>query len=110
VVNGLGLVVIPGVLLGLLGFPPPADFWVRVLGVLAVAVGVIHMTSARNELTPYFRTSVPIRLLFAAGLVGLVLAELAPVSLVLLAALDVAGAVWTALALRHAPVGERAPV
>ena len=100
---GLGLTLVPGVVLGLLGFPPPADGWVRVVGVLAICVGLFHMTSARNELAAYLRASVTIRLLFAVGLVGLVIARLAPLPLVLFAILDVLGALWTAVALRRVP-------
>jgi hypothetical protein len=103
VLAGLGLVVMPGVVLGLLGFPAPADGWVRVVGMLAICVGFFHMTSARNELEAYLRASVTIRLLFAVGLTGLVIARVGALPLMLFAIVDVLGALWTAVALRRVP-------
>ena len=101
---GAGLVLVPNVVLALLGFPAPADGWVRVVGTLAVFVGVYHIVAARNELRPYISASVWARVAFAATLAGLVLTSLMPVSLLLFAALDVVGAVWTAVALRRPAV------
>lgn len=97
---GLGLVFTPDVVLGLLGFPPAEDGWVRAVGVLAVCVGAYHVVAARHELIPYLRASVPVRIGFAAGLAGLVATGQMPRALLLLAAVDVAGAAWTAVALR----------
>jgi hypothetical protein len=101
VVAGLGLVVAPAMVLGILGFPAASDGWVRVVGVLAVCVGSYHIVAARNELTPYLRASVPVRLGFALGLGALVAAGLMPRALLLFAAIDLLGAVWTAWALRR---------
>jgi hypothetical protein len=101
VLAGLGLVVAQGMVLGLLGFPAAADGWVRVVGVLAVCVGSFHIVAARNELTPHFRASVIVRIGFALGLGALVAAGLMPRALLLFAAIDLLGAVWTAWALHH---------
>lgn len=97
---GLSLVLVPGVVLSVLGFPPAADGWVRVVGVLAVCVGAYHVVSARNELRPYLRASVGVRLGFAMGLAGLVVTSQMPRALLLFAAVDLLGAIWTAVALR----------
>jgi hypothetical protein len=108
VLAGLGLVVTPALVLGILGFPPAADGWVRVVGVLAVAVGAYHITAARSELLPYFRASVPVRIGFSLGLAALVAAALMPRSLLLLAAVDLLGAIWTSVALRGRTVSAAA--
>jgi hypothetical protein len=100
VLAGLSLVLVPGVVLSVLGFPPAADGWVRVVGVLAVCVGAYHLVSARSESRPYLRASVPVRLGFGIGLAGLVVTSQMPRALLLFAAVDVLGAVWTAIALR----------
>jgi len=104
VAAGLGLVLIPGLVLGTLGFPPAEDGWVRVVGALAIAVGAYHIVGARNDLVPYMRATVWGRIGFAVLLGGLVIASAMPKSLLLFAAIDVAGAVWTAVALRAATV------
>ena len=100
VAAGAGLVLVPSVVLALLGFPTPTDGWIRVVGTLAVFVGIYHIVAARNELRPYIRASVWARIAFAASLSMLVVTSLMPASLLLFAALDVAGAVWTAVAMR----------
>ena len=101
---GVGLLLMPGLVLGTLGFPPTQDGWVRVVGALAIAVGAYHIVAARNDLIPYIRATVWARIGFAVLLGGLVVASVMPRSLLLFAAIDVAGAVWTAVALRQARV------
>ena len=103
VAAGAGLVLMPDVVLGILGFPPAGDGWIRVVGTLAVFVGIYHMVAARNELRAYIAASVWVRLAFASTLAVLVAASLMPPPLLMLAAVDVAGAIWTAFALRGRP-------
>ncbi len=104
VAAGVGLLLMPGLVLGTLGFPPAQDGWVRVVGALAIAVGAYHIVGARNNLVPYIRATVWGRIGFAALLGGLVIASVMPRSLLLFAGIDVAGAVWTAVALRQATI------
>jgi hypothetical protein len=103
VAAGAGLLLVPGLVLGTLGFPPPQDGWVRVVGVLAIVVGAYHIVGARNGLLSYIRATVWGRLGFAVLLGSLVVASIMPRSLLLFAAIDLAGAVWTALVLRQGP-------
>ena len=105
IVAGAALLLIPGLVLATLRFPPAQDGWVRVVGVLAVVVGAYHIVGARNDLLPYIRASVWGRVGFAVLLGGLVVTSLMPTSLLLFAAIDLAAAAWTALALRQAPRG-----
>jgi len=104
VAAGVGLVFVPGLVLGTLGFPPAQDGWVRVVGALAIAVGAYHVVAARNDLVPYIRATVWGRIGFAVILGGLVTASAMPKSLLLFAVIDVGGAVWTAVALRGATI------
>jgi len=99
---GTALLLMPGLILGALGFPPAQDGWVRVVGVLAIVVGAYHIVGARNDLLPYIRASVWGRIGFAVLLGGLVVASIMPTSLLLFAAIDLAAAAWTAIALRQA--------
>src|SRR5437867_13158285 len=101
VAAGTGLLLMPGLVLGTLGFPPAQDGWVRVVGVLAIVVGAYHLVGARNELLPYIRASVWGRISFAILLGSLVVTSVMPISLLLFAAIDLAAAVWTAIALRQ---------
>ncbi len=100
VLAGLGLLLAPSIILNLLRFPPAADGWVRVVGALAIAVGAYHMIAARSESMSYLRGSVPVRIGFAFGLALLVATAQMPRALLLLAAIDLGGALWTGVALR----------
>ena len=103
VAAGAGLLLVPGLVLATLGFPPVNDGWVRVVGSLAMIVGAYHIVGARHNLLPYIRASVWGRVAFAVLLASLVVASVMPVALLLFAAIDLVGAAWTAITLRQAP-------
>ena len=107
IVAGLSLALLPHVVLGLMQFPPAGDGWVRVVGVLAICIGAYHVLAARHELLPYIRASVPMRIAFALGTVGLVAAGAMPMSLLLFGAIDALGAGWTAITLRSQSASHR---
>lgn len=106
-VFGLYLVVIGGVILfvpnaflSVFGLPATSEVWIRVMAMLLVFLGCYDILSARAELKPFFRWSVPIRasvILFFAGFVAL---EMVRPILLLFGVIDFAAAMWTAIALR----------
>ena len=108
VAAGGGLLLMPGLVLTTLGFPQAADGWVRVVGALAIIVGAYHIVGARNDFLPYIRASIWGRFAFAVLLGGLVAASFMPRSLLLFAVIDLAGAIWTAVALRQTVVAATA--
>jgi hypothetical protein len=97
---GAILLVAPNPLLGLFGIAATHEVWIRVIGFLAAALGYYYLSAARGDVRPFFRWTVHARatvpLLFAA----FVLLGFAPPALMAFAAVDFAGALWTALALR----------
>lgn len=99
--TGLGLLWAPALLLGWFGIAPPTEVWVRVLGALAIVVGFYYIRCAHANDRTFFRASVPGRLLFAALCVLLVAVHGAPLPLLVFAAADVVGALWTRHALVH---------
>ena len=102
IATGIALILIPATVLNALAFPAEAQCgFIRVVGALAMVVGSYHIVGARNELLPYIRATVWGRVGFAALLGGIVLMKLMPMSLLLFAAIDLAGAAWTAMALRQ---------
>lgn len=98
-VLGAGLVLIPDVLLALFGFPP-ADFWVRVVGLLALALGLYYAYAALKAELPFYRISVVGRSLFFVGITALVVLDVAPPVLLLFGVIDLLAALWTWWALR----------
>jgi hypothetical protein len=103
---GILVTFAPAFVLRLLGFPPAADEWVRMVGILSLVIGAYDVVSGRSNAEANIRASVPIRIGFALCCVALVVLRLMPTQLLPLAGIDVAGAIWTALALRAG----RAPV
>lgn len=97
------LMVAPALVLGPFGIPVPSDAWIRVVGVLAAALGGYYLQAARFGLVPFYRATVAVRAFVFVSFLAFALLGLAPPTLVLFGSVDLAGAVWTALALRSAP-------
>ena len=104
IATGSGLVFAPGLVLSPLGIAVPTEIWIRVVGALAVPVGYYYWHCGSANVVEFFRASVRGRILFAAIVVLLVALYAAPVKILLFAAIDVAGAVWTAYGLRKAAI------
>jgi hypothetical protein len=97
---GIGMIAVPKTVLGLLGFPASSDVWPRVVGLLALVLAYYYAQAARHGLTVFFRWTVTARVAVFVVFTAFVLLKLAPVALALLGAVDLAAAVWTAVALR----------
>ncbi len=100
VITGLGLVFAPGLVLAPMGLPVPAEVWIRVLGVVAAILGYYYWVCGNANLVEFFRASIRGRIGFAVLVVLLIVLFKAPLQLLLFAGVDLAGAVWTALAMR----------
>jgi hypothetical protein len=100
-VAGAGLLLAPAVVLAPLQLAPPSDGWIRVVGLLALVVGGYDILGARSGDLRMLRASVWFRIGFAAGTAALVGAGAMPAQLLVFGAMDVAGAVWTALTMRR---------
>ncbi len=97
---GLGLVAIPNVVLGMLGFPATEEIWVRVLGVVTLVLAYYYTSAARADLKTFAQWTVPARIgVFVAFTAFVVLGFAGPV-MVLLGSVDLLGALWTGWALR----------
>lgn len=97
---GLGFLLIPNVLLPIFGFPTTTEVWIRVVGLIVLALAAYHIHCARNNVIPFFQITVPGRIGFAIGLIILFLMGFAGVGLVLFAVIEILGAAWTWSALR----------
>lgn len=104
-VAGSALLLAPALMLQPLGVPVPADVWVRVVGLLAIALGLYYRVAARAELLAFMRLSVWVRLGVAAAFAVFVVVGLAPAALLGFGLIDAAGAAWTARALRQMGAG-----
>ena len=97
---GAALLLVPNLLLGFFNIPPTSEVWIRIVGMLVIFLGIYYLVAARSELRPFMVWSVRLRasviLLFGA----FVILGLAPLVLLLIAAVDLGGALWTWSALR----------
>lgn len=100
-ISGVGLLMAPGLLLAPLGLAVPADGWVRMVGILALALGTCDVLAGRHLVASLIHWSVWRRLSAGVGIGLLVLLGLVPAALLLFAAVDIAAALWTAMALRR---------
>lgn len=97
---GLTLILAPNLLLSVFGFPPTQEIWIRVLGALALVLGYYYWACAKANVVDFYRATIIGRPLFALLCVGLVAFAGSPWQLILFGLADVAGAMWTAAALR----------
>ena len=99
---GLSLLMIPNIILGVFGFNPTSDIWLRVLGLFTFCAGMLYFYCGRTNQTGFFRISVMERIVFFFGMVGIVLSLRVNPLLALIGSVDLFGAIWTALTLRKA--------
>ena len=97
---GILLIALPNLVIGPFGFPETREPWIRVLGVVAVVLGLYYIQAARQEVTAFFNWTIWGRCAVLAGFAGLVIAGVAAPPLILFGAIDAGGAAWTALELR----------
>jgi len=97
---GALLLTVPNLLLFVLGFSYTADVWIRVLGLLAIDLGLVYAYCGRREQTEFSRATVWGRLLFFAGCWVLVALDYEFYMLGVVGCADLLGAAWTWQALR----------
>lgn len=95
---GTMYVLAPGAALELYGFKKPEEVWIRLVGVLAIAIGVLHAAGTVADERWYYVATVVERTLAGLLQVGLAVA-IGPWPLAAFGSLDIAGAAWTAIAL-----------
>jgi xanthosine utilization system XapX-like protein len=98
---GSGLLIAPNAMLALFRQPPTAEPWLRVLGLVAAVLGGYYVAAGWSGTTAFFRWSVHGRMVGAVGFAALVALRIAPAFVLLMAALDAAGAAWTWSSMRR---------
>ena len=99
-ISGLSFVLIPNTVLPMFGFSTTTEVWIRVVGLLAVILGMYFMYSVRHDDRVFFRATVFGRVLFCTGVVAFALLGLGSPMLIVFGLIDLAGAAWTWLSLR----------
>lgn len=97
---GGALVLAPNPVLAAFGLPPTDEVWIRVVGVLVLIIAYLDLRLGRTGLVAFARLTVHARTGVLVAFAGFVLAGLAKPILIVVGAIDFAGALWTAAALR----------
>jgi len=97
---GVVFLLVPNMLLGLLQMPPTSEVWTRVAGMLLMGIGIYYFVAALSEFRIFIVWTIPLRASVILFFGAFVIAGLAPPVLLLLSAVDIAGALWTWSALR----------
>jgi hypothetical protein len=101
--TGALLLLAPALVLAPLNLPVPQDVWIRILGVVALALGYTDVMTSKAGIVQMFWASVWRRAAAGVALLTLVMMSIAPTTVVLFALVDMGAAAWTALALRRLP-------
>ena len=97
---GMGLVFIPNTVLGMLRLPPTNDVWIRVLGVVTLALAFYYIQAARTNLRSFIEWTVPVRVAVFLFFTGFVLVGWVGPIMIVIGSVDLLGALWTGWALR----------
>ena len=97
---GLGLILVPAQLTGLIGIDEPMEVWIRAGGVPLAGLGVYYLYGAMRDDRSFYRTTVPTRFMMAAGAAYLAVVD-GPWQLWIFALGCAMGASWTFVALRN---------
>jgi hypothetical protein len=97
---GLALFFFPNQVIALAGIEPTAEVWVHLVGALTFILGVFFCYAARKDDHAFFFISMFGRGIFTVAILFLVLVKDAPAGLLLFAAVDAAGLLWTLSAFR----------
>jgi len=98
---GAILVVAPNVLLGAFRIAETREVWIRVVGVLVLAIATYYLHAARRDMREFFGATVVVRTGVLLFFVAFAIAGLAPPVLIVFGLIDFAAAGWTAAALRN---------
>ncbi len=101
---GLSMVLIfaPNTLLSLFQMEPTSEVWIRVVGVVVLALGIYYVRVGPTENKVFLQTTIWVRSMVLVWFVVFVLAGWVSAPIILFGLVDVAGAAWTWWALKKA--------
>jgi hypothetical protein len=105
---GAWLILSPNSFLRLFGFPPTDQVWIRIVGMCFGALAFYYALSSVMNLRPFIQLTVYARALTLPFFILLVALGLTQPVLILFGVIDLAGAIWTQIALRQADQARRA--
>ncbi|MEL6435619.1 MAG: hypothetical protein AAFP99_02375 [Pseudomonadota bacterium] len=101
VISGLGLFLIPDLLLSILRVEVAETVWIRIIGFMLFEIGLVYIWAVRAKVREVFEFSVYIRIVPVTCLVLLVVLAGAPFQVLLFAFVDAASALHTWVSLKR---------
>lgn len=92
---GLTLMIAPEFLLSLTQMPSTKEVWIRVVGVLTIAIAFYYQQAGSKNIVAFFPLTVVVRLFVFLSFIGLVLLNFVSPVLIVFGVVDFIGAVWT---------------
>lgn len=100
IIIGIPIIFFPRQMTFSSGPSTPEDVYIRITGFFAAALGTYCILAARHEWKEFFRWSVYTRLTLVLFYIALVLFGIAESRILIDGIIELAGAIWTAWALR----------
>ena len=100
IISGISLLFFPNFLLGLFGIESTNEIWIRVLGMLVLALSFYYYAMYKNGGKEVVRATVQGRLFFCAGLVTFVILGMVKPVLLGFAIAETGLALWTLSEIR----------
>lgn len=98
---GLGLLLIPTLLLSIVRLEVAEPVFIRVIGFILIEIGIAYIYLARQNITGFFDLSVKIRIIPVIALTTFVVSGMGPWQLILFAIVDALSALHTWWCLRQ---------
>ncbi len=100
IITGLQLIFVPNLLLGMFGFEPTSEIWIKVLGIVILPLSAVYYAISKQGNAESLWATIVSRGFVGVGFILLALSGQAKLNLILFAGIDIATAVWTWLEMR----------
>lgn len=98
---GFIFMLIPNPVIGLFGFPPTTEVWIRILGYVLSALAFYYFMAVRENSKSFYRWSVYARLPILPTFAAFVFTGIGPPIILLFGTFDTGCAIWTWRALKN---------
>ncbi|HCS20935.1 MAG TPA: hypothetical protein DIW47_10325 [Bacteroidetes bacterium] len=99
-VIGLILLFVPNALITPFGIAPTEEVWIRLSGILFMALTVYYVLAAKHEIVVIMKATAFIRMTIIVFFTAFVLLEFVSATILIFAAIDFLGGIWTFFLLK----------
>jgi hypothetical protein len=98
--NGVLLLLVPNLLITPFGIAPTSEVWIRLAGILLMALSVYYLVAVKHNLIVIYKVTAYIRFTIIFFFGAFAALEMVSPNIILFAIVDFAGGAWTYLALK----------